>query len=310
MLDPGAKCALEISSSIAKDLNEIIISVTRKLVRTSHFLASSRFRRAPSTNPLTVTVADAHTAIDLLSLPRHLSTYFSTLPSRMRPFGVSFIGATNPYYSEFGMKAGEQYTSADVMETVLNARGPGKRARSDSRQVWPEEWDINQGFQWKEDEPEQEEGEDVDLNDDVDRELEDSDSDLSSLLSLRGSSRRRRSNKDGDKTTLWDTVDQGLDEVLNAETAYLDALDGQWGEIEVARLKQHVNYGEETARQEFEKSVENFNLEETTKRLKDGWHEKRKQFRSRFKTNWDVYLTDDEDAATQAEKDTRRVASN
>src|SRR5947207_94498 len=68
MLAPSKTPAI-LSSSTVEELNTVVTTLTKRLLRTVSFLVLSRARNAQSQH--VVTVSDVRTAVDLLSLPRH-----------------------------------------------------------------------------------------------------------------------------------------------------------------------------------------------------------------------------------------------
>src|SRR5208282_2287584 len=145
MLAPSKTPAV-VSSTIVDELNTVITTLTKRLLRTISFLVLSRARNAQS--PPIVTVSDVRTAVDILSLPRQFSAHFSSLPTRMHEMGVKIMGCKDNYYQRFGMGGGEKCFDPTTVEAVLTARSSHRR-RVDTRDRWPEEWNPNYGFKWE-----------------------------------------------------------------------------------------------------------------------------------------------------------------
>lgn len=263
MLAPSKTPAV-LSSTLVDELNIVITTLTPRLLRTISFLVLSRARNAKSA-PI-VTVSDVRTAVDLLSLPRHFSAHFSTLPSRMHEMGVKIMGCKDNYYQRFGMEGGEKYFDPLTVEKVLTARMSHRR-RADTRDRWPEEWNLSDGFKW---ETQSNEGEESSS------ELEEMDIQIPEDFRTMSVSPPPKSRKE-------DITDEE-DELLNAETSYLDSYDAEYSQIEMERLSQYIKDGNTVAGKICKESMKSFPVAKATE-----WNKTRKRFVAKHGYDWALY---------------------
>src|SRR5271169_4431330 len=128
MLAPSRSLA-QLSSTLQTEFENIIHTLTKRLIRTVHFLVLSHSRNIRSTR--IVTVVDVRTAVDLLGLPRSFADHFATLPDRIS----DTVAIT-------GSKTYNHLTSEKIEEILSHV---GKRRRADTRREWSEEWDRDHG---------------------------------------------------------------------------------------------------------------------------------------------------------------------
>jgi hypothetical protein len=256
MLAPSKQVA-RLSSTTILDLNNLILVLTRRLVRAASFLVLSRSRNIESTNTPPVTVHDARTVIDLLSLPRNFAPVFYSLPRRLHDMGVTLTEGKF-YNRKLGMKGIEKIVTPEIAETIISIRPPSNRARSDSRSPWPEKWNYNHGFSWEVESSEQHEPDEVIS----DEEMEISSGfvqtpEIQEGLQWISSSPSVCENEETD-------MEEFEEELLDAETRYLDAFDAQLAQLEQTRLIHFIKRGEALSRQNYRTSLKSFTLNNLT----------------------------------------------
>lgn len=263
MLAPSKTPAV-LSSTLVDELNIVTTTLTQRLLRTISFLVLSRARNAQSAP--TVTVSDVRTAVDLLSLPRYFSAHFSTLPSRMHEMGVKIMGCKDNYYRPFGMEGGEKCFDPLTVEKVLTARLSHRR-RADTRDRWPEEWNLSHGFKWEtqSDEGEESSSESEEMNIQMPEDF------------------RAMSVSPPPKSRKEDIMDEE-DELLNAETSYLDAYDAEYSHIEMERLNQYIKDGNTVAGKTYKEAMKSFPATNATE-----WNKIRKRFIAKHGYDWALY---------------------
>lgn len=278
MLAPSNTPA-KLSSPIIKDMDDLIISLTRRLLRTVSCLVSTRHRNMPSTSPM-VTVPDVHTAVDLLALPRYFSQHFTTLPRRMHQMGVKLAGIKGTYYKDFGMDGGHKIVTPEIMESILTTGPPSRRSRVDTRVKWPVAWDISKGFNW-DSELVQEEASNLEAEaqtENGEMEVPEILEGLELLSRSPSPARRRKVDREMEENTL-----------LEAEAAYLDALDEQWAEIEQRHLTDFIKHGEASARRSQRHAIKTFLPSDETKKREARWRKVKKCFIARYGYDWVSY---------------------
>ena len=263
MLAPSKTPAV-VSSTTVEELDTVITTLTKRLLRTVSFLVFSRARNTQS--PPMVTVSIVRTAVDLLHLPRHFSAHFSTLPSRMHEMGVNIMGCKDNYYQHFGMEGGEKCFDPRTVEAVLTAR-PSYRRRVDARDRWPEEWNPNHGFKWET----------------QSNEVEESFSESEEMDIPIPEDFRTMSVSPPPKSLKEDITDEE-DELLNSETSYLDEYDAEYSQIEMKRLSQYIKYGNTVAGKTYKEAMESFPATKPTE-----WNKIRKRFIAKHGCDWALY---------------------
>src|ERR1700737_2280807 len=279
----SSRNSASLSSVSIVDFNTLIVSLIRRLLRTVSFLVMLHVRNTQSEDPPTVTVADVRTAVDILGLPRHFQTHFQTLPRRMDPFGVRCTGSKTIYWNTHPMKEGE-IQSLDVAEAVLMDKTSGRR-RVDSKVPWPEEWDVHRGFNWKT-QVAQPDGDFLKTDSEMENPQRFVTTEAISEFQVQDTSpagRRRRPKVD---------MDQEEDVLLNAETAYLDALDTQQGKLELGWLTRYMKDGVTRARRWKKEASKSLTSNEETRTAKNKWGKIRKRFMAKFGEDWCCYPWD------------------
>jgi len=295
---PHKKIDATLSAETIIEFENQIKEITRRLIQTTIFLADSFARNSRKVEgSLCVSISDVRTAVDILSLPRHFRRHFSTLPTRMGPFGTTFTGNEKQYYGKSGVKRKIEATIDDTEAALIC----GDVARNTSRVSWPPEWEINKGFNW-----------DVHSEAEDQHEVEDqmlTDSDLPYA-----SDEEHTSNgpDDGLSTPQYSErlhrkyrIVKEEDTLLSAETGYLDAVDSQRQEIELNYLNNYVKQGQRVARRSREEAIQtlNFTSSKQTKpqihkqyqRMKEHkkvWDTIRRRFTLLFGPGWADYKRD------------------
>ena len=263
MLAPSKPLAV-LSSATVDELNTAITTLTKRLLRTVSFLVLSRSRNAQST-PV-VTISDVRTAVDLLSLPRHFSAHFSSLPTRMHKMGVKIMGCKDNYYQRFGMGGGGKCFDPTTVEAVLTARSNHRR-RADTRDRWPEEWDPNHGFKW---ETQYDEGEES--------------SSGSEEIDIQIPENFRTMSVSPPPKSRKEDITEEEGELLNAEVSYLDAYDAEYSKIEMERWSQYIKYGNAVAGKTYKEAMKSFPTTKSTE-----WNNSRKRFIAKHGYDWALY---------------------
>lgn len=291
MLAPS-ETPVKLTSTAIEKLDNIIETLTRRLLRTVLFLVLSHARNGQAKS--IVTVSDVRTAIDLLSLPRRFATHFTTLPRRMHEMGVTITGSKTNYYKQFGMKGKEKVTDPDTVETILSTRPARPEARSNTRHPWPEEWDINHGFNW--------ESQFVEENpicdqssDDEEEKLPDGVIDIE-LAEMSNEHERTSLTPSSPSVSVnseppCDTAD-GEDRLLDTEMQYLDALDSRLSEIEQRRLNDYIEHGDSYARKNYKQAIKAFRNDIDASI--SSWRALQKRFTAEFGFSWSEYSSEDD----------------
>ena len=284
MLSP-TKSPVTLSPQTIADINTVIISLTRRVIRTVSLLIRSRTRDSKSNGP--VSVLEVRAALDILNLPRSFEKHFATLPGRLHSMGVTFIGNTSDFYKIYGR--GEKVITHDVAELLLSGKQKG-RARTLFQ--WPAEWDINHGFDW-ETVPTEENTPTDDGSD--------SDSEVGSPNDLEQLEIPHISEEDQDHTpsppppTHWYRKSSMIDDddvLLEKETAYLEDLDGQLAQIEQNRLNQRIKEGTAFAQRCYRDEMKSFKLNEQTRTSRKSWTKARRRYTATFGDEWGSYDRD------------------
>jgi hypothetical protein len=284
MLSP-AKSPAKLSTQAIADMNTVIISLTRRLIRTVSLLVQSRTRDSKSNGP--VSVSDVRAALDILNLPRSFENHFTTLPRRLHDMGVTFIGNTSDYYNIYGR--GEKVITPDVAVLLLSAKQRGGRARTTLQ--WPAEWDINHGFDW---EAIPAEGS-VTTDDGSDSESEGGLPDGLEELEIPHIAEEFQNHSPPAPPAPWHRKYCMTDEddtLLEKETAYLDDLDAQRAQIEQNRLYRRIKEGTVFARRCYRDKMKSFKLSEQTRASKKSWSKARRRYILTFGYDWGSYDRD------------------
>jgi hypothetical protein len=228
-----------------------------------------------------VNATDIRTAVDILGFPRHFRVHFQTLPRRLYPFGVRCTGSKTNYYKDYGMKSGEKVESLDAVEAVLNSIPKSARARVDTRKQWPEEWDRRHGFKWR-----------TEIEESIQN--EDSESEIELPPGFVKMEIQNLEGREISPSLFRPSEDREQEEniLLDAETAYLDALDAQCGQIELEWLNRYMKEGELRARRWREDARETFTLNEDVRAAKRHWGKVQKRFTRKFGGDWGAYPWD------------------
>jgi hypothetical protein len=282
MLSP-TKSPVILSPQTIADLNAVIISLTRRVIQIVSLLVRSRTRDSKSNGP--VSVLEVRAALDILNLPRSFEKHFATLPGRLHSMGVTFIGNTTDFYKIYGR--GEKVITHDVAELLLSGR---QRGRARTLFQWPAEWDINHGFDWETVPTDQSPPTDDGL---------DSDSEVASPNDLEELEIPHISEEDQDHTpppppAHWyrkSSVIDDDDALLEKETAYLDDLDAQRGQIEQNRLNRRIKEGTAFA-QRYRDEMKSFKLNEQTRTSRKSWTKARRRYTAIFGDDWGSYGRD------------------
>jgi len=236
---------IALSPQTAEAFDAIVISQTRRLVRTVSLLVQARARNTH--NPRIVTVGDARTAVDLLGLPRHFEQHFSTLPDRIpavKEMLKEKITAAVPASSA----ASEGFGSSEALS--MNELQISRWTKT--RGSWPEEWDVNHGFHW---EYEDEEGDLENESDETTSTLGDAGSDVDPLEPETQSQPAEEAVPDMGEDDEEEEEEKAL---LQSETNYLEALDSRHAEIELTRLRTLMKHGEYNAQRYYEPALRSF----------------------------------------------------
>jgi hypothetical protein len=285
MLSP-TKSPVRLSPQTIADLNTVIISLTRRIIQTVSLLVCSRTRDSKSNGP--VSVLEVRAALDILNLPRSFEKHFATLPGRLHSMGVTFIGNTSDFYKIYGR--GEKVTTHDVAEHLLSGK---QRGRARTLFQWPAEWDINHGFDW--------ETIPIDQSSPTDDGSE-SDSEIGSPNDPEELEISHISEDDQDRTSPpppppahWYRKSSMIDDdgaLLEKETAYLDDLDAQRGQIEQNRLNRRIKEGTAFAQRCYRDEMKSFKLSEQTRASRKSWTKARRRYTATFGDDWGSYDRD------------------
>jgi hypothetical protein len=255
-----------VSPDLISDLETHVVQITRRLIRAACFLALAHARNSPSTTPPTVTLHDARAATDIIGLPRQFRAHFTSLPKRMEPFGVTILSMKNNYYKSLGMDK-TVTTTADIAEMVLSKRPERLYARRTQR---PEKWDVNNGFDWPDKTTEDESEEtrpvshvryvEIVPENETDR-------------PRRRPSRKHRLLKEQNK-------------LLDAETLYLDTLDGNFTSIEQTCLHTLIHRGAAAANDARYQAVKALKRDPELKEGKRTWDAVRNRYMAIYGPHW------------------------
>lgn len=277
----------KLSADTIRSLETLARKITKQLLDTIFFLVSSQTLSADSSIAITLSVV--RTAIDLLSLPRHIKNHFASLPSRMQKMGVRVNGVEEESHETFEKEFGKRGRDVDVAEYELS-RNKDEKRRVQTLKPWPEKWSHEEGFAW--------DMETVDVSSKRDEDFEvasqgtlgsemtdDESQNQDECLQPSSSSECDTSEED----ELYDEVSDEDLQLLDAETSYLDALDLQYSQIEQQRLYLHVDQGQKVSRQFTEMALDSFTSNDDTVQKKLVWDKARKRLRSKFGKEWAEY---------------------
>jgi len=184
----------------------------------------------------------------------------------MHEMGVKIMGCKDNYYQCFGMGGGEKCFDPTTVEAALTAHSSHRR-RADTRDRWPEEWDRNHGFKW---ETQCSEGEEI--------------SSESEEMDIRIPEDFRTMSVSPPPKSRKEDITEEENELLNAETSYLDAYDAEYSQIEMERLSQYIKHGNAVAGKTYKEAMKSFPATKPTE-----WNKIRKRFIAKYGYDWALY---------------------
>ena len=308
MLAPRKPLATLTSTTIT-DLNNVMLAITRRLIRSASFLALSR-QRISGSAPQYVTFEDTRTAIDLLGLPRRVAGVFTTLPSRLQFMGLK-ITASKYCRSKYPAGRKGDFISVEVAETVLKKHALTRAELVHSRVQWPAMWNSKDGFLW---DSSASEGQLENKNSEEDtmamKDTSPSDQIItdgtSGVAQVSEGSTRFRWTSETPTPSISQNENINLedleDDIIEAETRYLESMDDSFAKMEQRRLNQYIKRGEAMSNKRYRENLKSLANHETGNSSGTELERAQKQFKANYKDiKWDDYdMVDDDDAKNEA----------
>lgn len=280
----------KLSADTIRNLDNLARSITKQLVQTiltliapPHFVQSA----IPSRN---VSVSDVRTAVDILSLPRYYRAHFSGLPSRL---GVRVVGLDKSHHRAYIEEFGEDGTVEEVADYILKKKTSiVSRERTRTVKPWPAKWSPHEGFDWAKEsfDGTVETKREVDLEVSSQSTIDDSEPMDEGPPETDNSEETFSTYDDNEEYhELWLQPTNSDMRLLDFETAYLEALDTQYSQIEHQRLHLRLSKGRKESKRLHKAALRSFTPSKETLHKKIEWEKARKQLRLKFGNQWAVH---------------------
>jgi hypothetical protein len=258
---------LAVSPQFKEAFNTVIVAQTTRLLQTVSFLVEARVRNTQKRT--SVTMHDVWTAVDILGLPRNFAHHFSTLPSRIPILRESLEGKsiTSSITQDDDVEVGKKVQYSRFTKTKI---------------LFPDNWDVNHGFDWdREEDPEGEE------SDDTLSTLDDDTADNSSPELDEGSD-PVEDESDGEEESARDET-----ALLDAETSYLEIYDAQLDRIELDRLHTFIKKGTRKAQSFHRTALKTFPSKQVDQ-ARQKWTKTQKEWVYKREERWVDYGNEEE----------------